>query len=250
MSTIELEPAVGAGVANLLGVVADNKYWLGRHLSQWAVGTPGLESAVSCAAIAQGHLGQSRAVRPIADELAGEGVDLGRPEDSARRRRYNMAALDEGFDTWVEAVGTLFVVDPALDTVMRSLGGVADELDRRVARVLDESSFNLDFARGRVIELCTVYPASRDELVDVLRRVLLEALCWFGPQGEQGVGALVDAGVLTRDNEQMRQAYLDLVAPTLHAQDLDVGIGGEPGAWTHEELPWDRWTSLTRRLDR
>ena len=70
---------VAAGLANLLTVVGDNKYYLGRWLSQWAVGAPGLESAVAAAAIAQGHLGQARTLFAFIDELAGEGVAIGPP---------------------------------------------------------------------------------------------------------------------------------------------------------------------------
>jgi ring-1,2-phenylacetyl-CoA epoxidase subunit PaaC len=38
-----------AALVNLLVVLADNKYWLGRHLSEWAVGAPSLEVAVASA---------------------------------------------------------------------------------------------------------------------------------------------------------------------------------------------------------
>ena len=247
MTTTELSAAVGAGVANLLSVVGDNKYWLGHHLSQWAVGTPGLESAVACAAISQGHLGQSRALLPIADELAGEGVSLGEPE--SRERRYNVTALDEEFDTWAQAVATLYLVDPALDTVLRSLGGVAEELDRRVQRVLDEARFNFDFARGRLLELTEDYATGRDQVAPHLPGVLTEVLAWFGPDGEPGVQALADAGVLVTDNQGMRQRYLDTVAPLLHELGYDVGVAGGPGAWTYPELPWESWNSLQRRLE-
>ena len=112
---------VAAGLANLLTVVGDNKYYLGRWLSQWAVGAPGLESAVAAAAIAQGHLGQARTLFPFIDEFAGEGVSIGGP-DSGRTRRYNLGVLDEPFATWAQAVAVLFLVDPALDVLLQCCG--------------------------------------------------------------------------------------------------------------------------------
>ncbi|WP_370324231.1 Phenylacetic acid catabolic protein [Euzebya sp.] len=246
-ATTQLSPDLSAGLANLLGVVGDNKYSLGMHLSSWSVGTPGLESAVACAAIAQAHLGQSRAVFPLANDLAGEGVELGPPDE--RERQYRMSCLDEPFDTWGQAVATLYLVDPALDIVLRALSGLSDELARRVARILDESHFNADFARGRVVELTTRWPAGRDQLQAHLPRIVTEVLCWFGPTGEPGVEALRDAGILTLDNDGMRSAWLDAVMPLLVEHGYDVGVTGEPGAWQMPDLPWDAWNGLQRRVE-
>ena len=247
MSATDLAPAVSAGLANLLLVVGDNKYFLGRWLSQWAVGAPGLENAVAAAAIAQGHLGQARALLPLADELAGPDVQLFGPDQ--RERRYALAALDEPFATWSQAVATLYLVDPALDVVLRSLSTDQEELARRVARVLEEARFHADFARGRLEELTTRWDGGRVQLAPHLGAVLPEALCWFGPPGEAGVEALHAAGVLRAGNEAMRQRYLDAVGPTLLELGYDVGVAGAPAQWTYGELPWNRWNRLQRRLE-
>jgi 1,2-phenylacetyl-CoA epoxidase catalytic subunit len=159
------EAAVDDGIANLLGVVADNKYHLGRWLSQWAVGAPGLESAVAAAGIAQGHLGQARALYPLVDELT---------------RRWEHG---------------------------------------------------------------------RSHLTGPLASVLPEVLCWFGPADEQGVRILREAGVLSADGAGMRRAYLDIVAPVLLELEYNVGVSGRPGDWTYEELPWQDWNPLQRRLE-
>lgn len=240
------EAAVADGVANLLGVVADNKYYLGRWLSQWAVGAPGLESAVAAAGIAQGHLGQARTLYPLVDEL----IDGGFPSpDEGRTRRYNMAALDEPFATWGQTVATMFLVDPALDVVLRAVDPAGDELRRRLARVLDESRFNAEFARGRLVELTRRWEHGRSHLFGPLTTVMPEVLCWFGPDDEEGVATLCAAGVLRSDGPAMRAAYLDIVAPVLVELDYDVGVAGTPGDWTYEELPWEHWNPLQRRLE-
>jgi ring-1,2-phenylacetyl-CoA epoxidase subunit PaaC len=240
------EGAVRNGIANLLGVVADNKYWMGRWLSEWAVGAPGLESAVAAAGIAQGHLGQARTLFPLVDEMIDGGFAS---PDQGRSRRYNMAVLDGPFATWGQAVATMYLVDPALDVVLRAVDPPGDELGRRLGRLLDESRFNAEFARGRVVELSTRWEHGRSHLEPHLHRALPEALCWFGPDGEEGVATLCEAGVLRSDGPQMRADYLDAVAPPLLELGYDVGITGEPGAWMHEELPWQDWNPLQRRLE-
>jgi 1,2-phenylacetyl-CoA epoxidase catalytic subunit len=240
------EAAVTAGIANLLGVVADNKYFLGRWLSQWSVGAPGLESAVAAAGIAQGHLGQARTLYPLVDDM----LDGGFPSpDEGRSRHYNMAALDEPFSTWGQTVATMYLVDPALDVVLKAVDPPGEELGRRLGRVLEESRFNARFARSRLVELTQRWEHGRSHLVGTLQRVVPEALCWFGPPDEPGVAVLRDAGVLRADGRQMRTMYLDAVAPTLLANGYEVGASGQPGDWTHEELPWDRWNPLQRRLE-
>ncbi len=243
----QFPPAVTQGLANLLAVIGDNKYYLGRHLSEWSVGAPGLEAAVATAAVSQGHLGQARALFPFVDDLAGD--EVGTP-DTGRDARYNLACLDEPFDTWTVAVATLFLVDPALDLVLRSLRDTNEELQRRIGRVLDESRFHADFARGRVAHLLTTYPDSRDDLVERLRPVLAEVLAWFGPPGEAGVEAMVDAGMLAVDNDGMRAGWLDLVGPVLVAHRLaePLGVVGEPGSWQHPGVDWDRFDGLHRRV--
>jgi len=250
---VVLESAVGdpvtQGLVNLLVVIGDNKYFLGRHLSQWSVGAPGLEAAVAVAAVSQGHLGQARALFPFVDDLI-DGIEIGTP-DTGRSRRYNMACLDDEFDSWPQAVASLLLVDPALDIILRALEDTQEELERRIGRVLEEAQFHTSFAMGRVSALLEAYPQSRPDLVEALSSVMDEVLAWFGPSGEAGVAAMKDAGLLTMDNDEMRQAWLDVVGPVLVDNGLadDLGVAGGPGDWTFPEIPWDRFNALQRRLD-
>ena len=64
------ERAVGP-LVNLIVVLADTKYFLGRRISEWAPGAPFLEAAVACAAIAQEELGHSRAIYPLSKNCPG-----------------------------------------------------------------------------------------------------------------------------------------------------------------------------------
>lgn len=241
-----MDRSTADGLANLLVVVGDNKHWMARWLSQWAVGAPGLESAVAAAAIAQGHFGQARALLPFVEQFLSD-HELQGPEE--RERRYNVTALDEPFTSWAQAVVTLFLVDTGLNVVLRSVQQTQPELARRIGRVLDESQFYRDFAAGRLADLTRNWEHGRSQIEPHVVPILTEMLCWFGPPQEPGVEHLVTQEVLTLDNDGMRQAFLDDVAPALLGLDYDIPVAGHRGAWTWETLPWDRWNSLQRRLE-
>ena len=54
-----------AALVNLIAVLGDNEYFLGRRVSEWADAGPLLESTAACAAITQDKLGHSRAIYPL-----------------------------------------------------------------------------------------------------------------------------------------------------------------------------------------
>lgn len=231
------------GLVNLLVVLADNKWSLGRHLSEWAVGAPVLETGVATAAIAQGHMGQARVLYPLLEEL---GSALGSADE--RTRRYRVAALDEPFPSWAHVVAALLAVDGALNTLLLSLRGSAhDQLARRVARMLEEERFQRAFAEGRVRELCA-FRHGTALLQACISTVLPEMLCWFGPPREAGVAALAAAGLLDGDGDRWRQSYLDRVGPVLVESGLHLPARRGGTTWEIDDLPWDRWNPLQRRL--
>jgi ring-1,2-phenylacetyl-CoA epoxidase subunit PaaC len=240
------EEATGPAEANLLLVLGDNKYWLGRHLSEWAVGSPSLEVGVACAAVAQGELGQARVLYPLLQELAFPG-----PVDPAERARaYRVSLLDQPFPTWPHAVAALLLVDGALTVMLEALaGGGYAALARRVPRMLEEEAFHRDFAEGRVRELVAL-PGGRDRLQARVDASLAEVLCWFGRPGEPGVEALRGRGVLDADNRELRRRWLDRVAPVLEEAGIELDLPRDPaGGLDDGTLPWERWNHLQRRLE-
>jgi ring-1,2-phenylacetyl-CoA epoxidase subunit PaaC len=232
---------------NLLLVLADNKYWLGRHLSEWAVGAPSLEVAVACAAVAQGELGQARVLYPLLAELPFPG-----PVDPAERQRaYHLSVLDAPFPTWSHAVAALLLVDAATTTMLEALrDGRYQALARRVPRMLEEEQFHRDFADGRVRELARL-PGGLAQLQARVDESLEELLCWFGPPDEQGVATLQGEGLLRSGNEELRQAYLDRIGPLLQEAGVELRLGRDQasGRWEDPKLPWERWNRLQRRLE-
>ena len=230
-----------AAVVNLLLVLADNKYWLGRQLSEWAVGAPSLEVSVACAAVAQGELGQARVLYPLLEELGFAG-----PADPRERSRaYNVGILDEPFATWPHAVAALLLVDGALTTMLEALaGGSYEALARRVPRMLEEEAFHAEFAEGRVRELVRLRDGRR-RLQERVDDAFPEMLCWFGKAGERGVEALRAHGLLRHGSQELRQAYLDRVGPPLG----QAGVDRARRRWDDGNLPWQRWNPLQRRLE-
>jgi 1,2-phenylacetyl-CoA epoxidase catalytic subunit len=247
-ATLEHDDEAERGLVNLLVVLADNKWFLGLHLSEWAVGAPVLESGVACAAIAQGHMGQARVLYPLLEELPSP-IQPGPPYPTGERpRRYNVTALDEPFPSWPHVVAALIALDGALNTMLLALQGSAyEQLHRRVTRMLEEERFQREFAEGRVRELVAFSPG-RDLLQERIDAVLAEMLCWFGPPGEPGVAALARAGLLDGDGDRWRQSYLDRIAPVLLAAGVALPVRRSGQTWEYDDLPWDRWNPLQRRM--
>jgi phenylacetate-CoA oxygenase PaaI subunit len=228
-----------AGLVNLIVVLADNKFFLGRRFSEWLSGGPSLESAVALAAIAQEELGHARALYPLLEEMPL--VDTPGPlqRGAERERKYCMSCLAEPWDRWADVVAALIVVDPAITVLFRALEESRyDDLRQRAARVPGEEAFHRKYADGRVRDLARTDQgrATLQARIDVIAP---EVLMWFGPSGEPGVTALKAQGLLALDNDELRAAFRADVGPVLEENGLRLEAG---------DLPWERWNSLQRRL--
>ena len=246
--TTTASSSLDAALANLVVVLADNKYFLGRRLSESAIGAPTLESAVASAAIAQEELGHTRPLYSFLEQLPGAPVPLERDDD--RQRKYCLTLLREPFPSWPHAVAALFLVDAAVTIMLEGLEHAGpDVLRRRAARIVADEPTHARFAAGRVRELAAT-PAA-PELGRCAAALLPEILCWFGPQGESGLDVLRGAGLVELDNELLRQSFLARVAPVLSEAGLDVGIvwNAKSETWEYGTLPWETWNSLERRLE-
>jgi ring-1,2-phenylacetyl-CoA epoxidase subunit PaaC len=228
-----------AGLVNLIVVLADNKFFLGRRLSEWLSGGPSLESAVALAAISQEELGHARALYPLLEEMPL--VDTPGPlqRGAERERKYCLSCLAEPWEWWADVVAALILVDPALTVLFRALEESRyDDLRQRAARVPGEEAFHRKYADGRVRDLART-DAGRETLQRRIDWMLPEVLMWFGPSGEPGVTALKAQGLLALDNDEMRAAFREEVGPVLEENGLRMEEG---------ELPWERWNGLQRRL--
>jgi ring-1,2-phenylacetyl-CoA epoxidase subunit PaaC len=229
-----------AALVNLVVVLADNKFFLGRRFSEWLSGGPSLESAVALAAIAQEELGHARALYPLLEEMPL--VDTPGPlqRGAERERKYCMRVLSEPWDWWADVVAALILVDPALTVLFRALERSRyDDLRQRAARVPGEEAFHRKYADGRVCDLART-DGGRATLQRRIDAMLPEVLMWFGPSGEPGVQALKSQGLLGLGNDEMREAFISDVGHVLDENGLRLEAG---------DLPWERWNSLQRRID-
>jgi ring-1,2-phenylacetyl-CoA epoxidase subunit PaaA len=138
-------------------------------------------------------------------------------------------------------VAALALIDPALTVMFNALADSRyDDLRKRARRIPGEESFHRKYADGRVRDLART-EGGRRELQARVDELLPEMLCWFGPAGERGVEELKREGMLDKDSEELRAAYLDDIGPALREAGIDLDAG---------ELPWDRWNRLQRRLER
>jgi ring-1,2-phenylacetyl-CoA epoxidase subunit PaaC len=241
----ELSPELPRAAANLVVALADNKYFLAQRLATWGVGAPTLENAVACTAIAQEEAGHARGFYSLLESLPGEYAPLPLEREDDRERKYALSYLLEPSTSFVRGVAALALADRACTAVLDAAAESSlDGLRKRAVRVLADEAFHRRYADGRLRELAR----SRD-LERELAALLPETLCWFGPPGEIGLDALVDAGVLSERNEALRQTFLSRLAAVTEAAGIELAIArDEGGTWTYPELRWSEWSSLERRM--
>jgi 1,2-phenylacetyl-CoA epoxidase catalytic subunit len=233
-------PAETTALANLVVAVADNKYFLAHRLASWGVGAPALESAVACTAIAQEEAGHARGLYSLLEDFPSglRPVPLERGDD--RARKYAVSFLLEASDSWYRAVAALALMDSAMTTLLEACTDSSlAELRKRADRILGDEWFHARYVDGRMRELAASQAEAR-AFEEELAALLPETLCWFGPPGERGLELLVAAGVVTRRNEELREGLLEGLRERTEKAGVRLPETGE--------LPWERWSSLERRL--
>ena len=240
-----------AALVNLIAVIGDNVYFLGRRVSEWADAGPLLESTAACAAITQDKLGQSRAIYPLLEDLPWPNPPTGLQGEVDRARRYSVSFLDEPLPSWTNVVAALALVGPAVNTVLEAVEHSRYEaLARRAHRILDEERLTSAYAESLVRQIA-YEERGRKLLQERVDELLPEMLCWFGPDGEEGIEALRAEGLISMGNEEMRQRYLDKVVPLLQECGIDIPIRHSESEkrWEYGELLWSEWNQLQRRLE-
>lgn len=239
-----------AALVNLIAVIGDNEYFLGRRVSEWADAGPLLESTAACAAITQDKLGHSRAIYPLLEELPWSNPPAGLQGEKDRARRYSVSFLDEPLPSWSSVVAALALVGPAVNVVLESVENSRYEsLARRAHRILDEEKLTSAYAEGLVRQI-SYNERGRKLFQEKVDELFTEMLMWFGPEGEEGIEAMKAEGLASMSNEEMRQKYLGRVAPLLEECGINVPVeyNESEGRWEYGELPWKEWNPLQRRL--
>ena len=241
----ELSRQLAQPTANLVVALADNKYFLAHRLATWGVGAPTLESAVACTAIAQEEAGHARVLYSLLEDFPRDVAPLPLERDSDRARKYALSYLLEATTSFVRGVAALTLADRACTVLLEAAStSTHDGLRTRAARILADEKFHQRYANGRVRELAQSPLLERELAV-----LLPETLCWFGPDGERGLEVLVEAGIVSRRNEELRQKFLSSLASVTEPAGIELPISwNDDQTWTYPELPWTQWNSLERRL--
>lgn len=247
--TIENDDALAA-LVNLIAVLGDNEYFLGRRVSEWADAGPLLESTAACSAISQDKLGHSRAIYPLLEELPWPNPPTGLQGEKDRARRYSVSYLDEALPSWSAVVAALALVGPAINTVLEAVEESRYEaLARRAHRILDEEKLTSAYAEGLVRQI-SYNERGRRLFQGRVNELFPEMLLWFGPEGEEGIESLKSEGLTDSGNEEMRQKYLGKIAPLMKETGIEIPVKWDEseGRWEYGELPWNQWNQLQRRL--
>ncbi len=248
---VESDDALAA-LVNLIAVIGDNVYFLGRRVSEWADAGPLLESTAACAAITQDKLGQSRAIYPLLEELPWPNPPTGLQGEVDRARRYSVSFLDDPLPSWSNVVAALALVGPAVNVVLESVEESRYEaLARRAHRILDEEKLTSVYAESLVRQIA-YEDRGRGLLQERVNDLFPEMLCWFGPEGEEGIEALRAEGLAKMSNEEMRQKYLDRIVPLLKGCGVEIPVERNESEqrWEYRDLPWNEWNQLQRRLEK
>jgi 1,2-phenylacetyl-CoA epoxidase catalytic subunit len=241
----ELSPELAQACANLVVTLADNKYYLAHRLATWGVGAPTLESAVACTAIAQEEAGHARGLYSLLEDFPRDVAPLPLERDDDRQRKYALTYLVEPTTSFVRGVAALTLADRACTVLLEAAAASSFEgLRKRAVRILSDERFHQRYADGRVRELAQS-PALERELAELLP----ETLCWFGPAGEPGLELLLEAGIVSQRNEELRQMFLSRLVSVTAPTGVELPIArSDDGTWTYPELPWSQWSGLERRM--
>jgi 1,2-phenylacetyl-CoA epoxidase catalytic subunit len=242
---VELAPPLAQATANVIVALADNKYFLAHRLAAWGVGAPTLESAVACTAIAQEEAGHARGLYSLLADFPRDVAPQPLERENDRDRKYALSYLVEPTTSFVRGIAALTLADRAFTVLIEAAAGSSfDGLRRRAVRILSDERFHQRYADGRVREL------AHTTLDHELAALLPETLCWFGPDREPGLEQLVEAGIVSHRNEELRQTFLERLAAVTEPAGVELPItAASDGTWTYPELPWSQWRSLERRLE-
>ena len=228
-------------VVNLVAVLADNRYYLGRRVSEWIIKAPGLEQGVACAAIAGEEMGAARVLYGLLERLpaAGRPVPLGTGTD--RERTYSLSFLDRTFPSWAHVIAALNLVDPALTLLCQVLAGSPySPIAQRASRILDEEMFHEKFAAGRLHD-ASAYPAEKARVQVVIDEWWPEVLMWFGRDRAMRWPELTEEGILPGDADRLPETFRTTVEGRLAAAGFTLPT---------TEVPWSSWDPELRRIDR
>lgn len=209
--------------------IADTTLAAGLRYGAWVERSPSTEEQVAVSSMSQDKLGQARNFYQIAEDAFGlDAVEL-QYDRGVDEFAWNRSWLAP-WSSWGHFVVAQVAFGRALLEQLSALEeGVA--LREPLAKIEQEDSWH---ARHGTAWL------SQAEADDEARRHLQSALddlwpaivTYFGAEGDERFPEDVETGVLTRTDDELRQALLDEIVPRFEDAGLEVAAEKDDGQWT------------------
>ncbi|MFN2431815.1 MAG: Phenylacetic acid catabolic protein [Gemmatimonadota bacterium] len=244
------EPARRGTRAGLLAC-ADTKLLLGYHYGEWTFGAPALEAAIAACSMGQDELGHARLLHGLLDHFFGLTQEA-LVEERAGTEWANVAFLDRGFGSWADLVAANALVDLAATLeIAAHRGSSLGALRRVVDKMLQEERFHDEHGRAWFVLAAGRNAESRESVARAVRAALPGVLAFFGEPGSRHDATLLESGVKTRPDDDVREDFL--ARATRLAAEAGFGAASQrPGGelWPEDAvLDWSRWDPDRRRVD-
>jgi phenylacetate-CoA oxygenase PaaI subunit len=189
--------------ASLVVPLADNKYLLGRRLSEWTNCAPALEAAVAAAAMTQDELGHARSLYAILSSTPDT------PEaylhEVQRGQLRSAPILEQRFQHWTEFVAAVALFDRAMTLVFEGLHDSKYEpLRQRAAKILQEEWFHRQYGEGWLKRLAAQLN-TRGAMQDAVNKFFQPTAEWLAAlELDSGTG-----GVVSKSGKALRERWVN-----------------------------------------
>ncbi|WP_440991852.1 1,2-phenylacetyl-CoA epoxidase subunit PaaC [Haloarchaeobius baliensis] len=224
-------------------VLADTKFITAHRYSEWGMlGAPDIEEDIALSSVIQDELGHARSAYRAAAKI---GADVDGAADDVDELLYeretdewrSATVLDGELENWADIVGSLAFLDFATVLVFENVrDGTFDALQGMAGKVLQEESQHVQHGQAW---LGVFADPDQDEfdaadMQAAIDRFVPGVAAWLGTGGSE----LVDAGVFTRTNDEMREEFLAEIETLVEANGYEM-----------PDIPedWDDWDASTRR---
>jgi ring-1,2-phenylacetyl-CoA epoxidase subunit PaaA len=119
---------------------------------------------------------------------------------------------------------------------------------RAMIRICAEESFHMKQGQDIIITLATGAPEQKAMAQDALDRWWWPTLMMFGPPDTASTNSelLIRWGIKTKTNDELRQTFIDQLAPGLQAlglviPDPELRFDEATGHWHHGPIDWDEF---------
>ena len=233
-----LLPEQRCRLADWLMAMSDTKHLLGLRYAEWCTGGPELEADIAASAMAQYELGHARVLRGVLADLQED--PRGDARDTDPGTWYSVASLDRPFADWTALVVANALVDSLLTVNLQSaVAGAYGPLTQRLRKILAEEEYHAVHGRAWVGRLASGPEETAAHLREISERSWPQCIAWFGPENDNGLDELHDAGVLADSAAELRGLYVDAVAPVF--EDAGIDLESDPG------IDWHGWNVASRR---